>query len=330
MWFKELFGFEESAHNIRKYMECSGTRLISKANGRTFRCGSLAIPTLAELRQQVNRLPDKGEKSVLSEVVADAKALHADSANAGALFQVASQFNLLEMVSPQVTPEAGISGYATDMTQGPACAMAAAAGTLFRNYFVKINGAVGQTAENQIDCLSDIGEALENREHAFWQMRNGYAMLEYDKLERLKEMLGSIPDEKLDTLRGALRIGIQQDTEVTLDGASHCVSQAYCSALPVGYHGFPVEMWQPFAQLILDASYEATLCVAILNANKSGNNKVFLTLVGGGVFGNRQEWILKAVERALSLYPKWGLDIRMVSYGTSNPRVQQLINKVST
>ena len=38
---------------------------------------------------------------------------------AGALFQVASQFNLLEMVSPDVTPEHGVSGYAHDLTLGP-------------------------------------------------------------------------------------------------------------------------------------------------------------------------------------------------------------------
>jgi len=38
----------------------------------------------------------------------DVQSLHAAASNAGALFQVASQFNLLEMMSPEVTPEQGV------------------------------------------------------------------------------------------------------------------------------------------------------------------------------------------------------------------------------
>ncbi|WP_423186374.1 hypothetical protein ACO1PK_14805 [Alishewanella sp. d11] len=47
----------------------------------------------------------------LEEFVADVLELHANPDNAGALFQVASQFNLLEMVSPNVTAEQGITRY---------------------------------------------------------------------------------------------------------------------------------------------------------------------------------------------------------------------------
>jgi hypothetical protein len=39
------------------------------------------------------------------------------------LFQVASQFNLLEMVSFSVTPEQGVTGYESHHTQGPAGAV---------------------------------------------------------------------------------------------------------------------------------------------------------------------------------------------------------------
>lgn len=48
----------------------------------------------------------------------------------GSLFQVASQFNVLEMVSPDVGPEAGVTIYENDHTQGPACAIACPAGTV--------------------------------------------------------------------------------------------------------------------------------------------------------------------------------------------------------
>ncbi|MFM8743437.1 MAG: hypothetical protein ACKODM_08965, partial [Cytophagales bacterium] len=40
-----------------------------------------------------------------------------------------------------------------------------------------------------------------------------------------------------------------------------------------------------------------------------------LTLLGGGAFGNEQSWIIEAIHRALSLYPDYGLEIAIVSYG---------------
>jgi hypothetical protein len=42
----------------------------------------------------------------VSVVTGDVRRMHQSRENAGALFQVASQFNLLEMVSQTVTPEA--------------------------------------------------------------------------------------------------------------------------------------------------------------------------------------------------------------------------------
>jgi hypothetical protein len=58
-----------------------------------------------------------------------------------------------------------------------------------------------------------------------------------------------------------LRIGVHSDVEVT-DGESprgQIVSQAYCSALPVAYTKVPMIRWQPFAEFVLEAAYEATL-----------------------------------------------------------------------
>jgi hypothetical protein len=52
--------------------------------------------------------------------------------------QAASQFNFLEFPSPGCLPEEGISNYANDHTQGPACAVACAAGTAYRNYLVPL------------------------------------------------------------------------------------------------------------------------------------------------------------------------------------------------
>jgi hypothetical protein len=107
--------------------------------------------------------------------------MHQSPENGGALFQVASQFNLLEMVSPSVTPEDGVTIYQNDRTQGPACAIAAGAATIYRNYFAPVAGHDGQTANRQFDGLTELGAALSEDLNqpveALWKMQNGYSAL---------------------------------------------------------------------------------------------------------------------------------------------------------
>jgi hypothetical protein len=238
----------------------------------------------------------------VQEVVANVQDLHKDESNAGALFQVASQFNLLEMVSPSVTPERGVGIYENDHTQGPACAIAAGAGTIYRNYFAIVNGQIGQSAENQIDCLADVGTVLGNSEGQLWEMKNGYALPSRSGLVEIAKQLRALNESEIDRLRQKLRIGIQWNTQVTLNNCKHLVSQAYCAALPVAYTDHSPELWAEFAQLVLEGAYEATICAAVLNSVRNGNNRVFLTLLGGGAFGNQIDWIIGAIQRALNLY----------------------------
>ncbi len=164
MWFEELTGFtEQDAAQVKRQMVLQGDKLISLANGAVLNAGRLLMPMLAQLTGQAQALLDDNptRRLRLSEVVADVQQLHADAANAGALFQVASQFNLLEMVSPDVTPEQGITCYQTDKTQGPACAIACGAGLIFRNYFVPVQGETGQSQHRQLNKLDQYGPALK-------------------------------------------------------------------------------------------------------------------------------------------------------------------------
>src|SRR5262245_19129827 len=111
-WFEELTGFpEHSPDHVRENITVVGETLTSKVTGRVISCGRLETPSLLELRQRVGRDGDSemtGSRISVHEVVADVQALHAELSNAGSLFQVASQFNLLEMVAPSVTPEMGV------------------------------------------------------------------------------------------------------------------------------------------------------------------------------------------------------------------------------
>ena len=329
-WFEKLTGFpEESPQQVHNNLIVDGERLKSLINGKTLIAGQLETPSLGELRQRVRDQDLKTGKLSLCEVVANVQSLHTDPANARALFQVASQFNLLEMVSSNRTPEEGVGIYDHDYTQGPACAIAAGAGTIYRNYFAPVNGQIGQSTANQIDCLADLGTALGNSQNCLWQMKNGYALASHKGLTEIAQRLEAASESKRDELRKLLRIGIQWQTQVTLQDCQHQVSQVYCSALPVAYSHLPANLWEQFARLVLEASYEATICSAILNARISGNKQLFLTLLGGGAFGNEIDWIIDSIARALRLYQNIDLDVAIVSYGSSKPSVQKLIESFS-
>lgn len=286
-------GFQEiSAENVRENIALEGEFLTSAINGRSLRCGRLEIPTLQELRERIP-LSDFAGKIQVEEVVGDAMALHKDNENA--VFQAASQFNLLEMVGPGITPEAGVDGYENDKTQGPACAIACGAGTIYRNYFVPLNGRIGQSADNQIDCLEEIGRILGNDGDKLWEMRNGYAMFSEEGLAILNGRLADLTGGERENLKAQLKVGIQWNTEVTAAESGHTVSQVYCSALPVG--------------------------------RRAKSPKLFLTLVGGGVFGNETCWILDAINISLEKFREVPLEVKVVSYGRLNSEVGPFCQK---
>lgn len=331
-WFEKLVGFpERSPEFVREQLTLEGQYLKPKSNSRKFKFGTLTTPDLKDLREQaagaVAALPTKTNS--ISELVADVGNLHQLQENHGALFQVASQFNLLEMASPELTPEDGVGIYQNDWTQGPTCAIAAGAGTIYRNYFVPVGDQIGQSASQQIDCIGPLGKALGNEQHSLWKMQNGYVMITRDGLKKINHRLDEANPAEIDRLRGLLQIGIQWETAVTLQTVEGIeVTQTYCSALPVAYNSQPTADWEPLARLILEAAYEATLAAGILNLKNTGNPRIFLTLLGGGVFGNKLEWILDSIGRAFKAIPPVGLEIAVVSYRQSNKSITQLTTEL--
>ena len=257
----------------------------------------------------------------VSNLTGDVRGMHLSPGNAGALFQVASQFNLLEMVSPQVTPDQGVTRYQNDRTQGPACAIAAGAATIYRNYFAPVGEGHGQTSARQLDGLADLGLALSKRlgtsVSALWEMKNGYALCTARGLAAIASYLRSADPAEVDQLRGLLRVGLHRDVEVTdgEDPQRQTVSQVFCSALPVAYNCIGTAEWRPFALLVLEAAYEATLWAGVLNARRGVSNVVMLTRLGGGAFGNDDAWIDAAMRHALTTVKDFGLDVRIVSFG---------------
>lgn len=319
-WFEGLFGFrEQSPVQVRVKLFVDGSELRSSANGATYQIGTLETPSLGELRARASTQAAPPGPMRVRNVIGEAGALHADPANAGALFQVASQFNLLEMVSPGVTPEDGVTRYVHDRTQGPACSLAAAAATVYRNYFVPVGDTIGQTNDNQIDCLRHIHALLANDDESLWTMRNGYALPTAQGLRQFNPRFAALDEPGRDDLRAALRIGLHRDVEVTRGNSGHLVSQSFCSALPLRYSDTVSDEWKSFARLILEATYEATLLAAAENAARNDGAPVYLTLVGGGVFGNDPAWIAHAMRRAFERLANIALDVRIVHYRRVNP-----------
>jgi hypothetical protein len=325
-WFEGLFGFSERSYDeTRDNLEVVGTTLRSRVNHRSFVIGELETASLRELRDQAAKVVyGLLGKLKISNVSGDVRGMHRNPANPNALFQVASQFNLLEMVGPHVTPEDGVTRYANDHTQGPACAIAAGAATVYRNYFVPVAGQVGQTRDCQIDCLRDLGAELGNETHDLWTMRNGYAMCTEKGLATIAQKLEVLDIHGIDELRDVIRIGIHRGVQVTDVEDLHLVSQAFCSALPVSYTNIPSERWKPFAVLALEGAYEATVWAAVVNAHSCGSNVLFLTRLGGGAFGNEPQWIHDALRRALKKVVGVGLDVRIVSYQKPDAALERL------
>lgn len=335
-WFEKLMGFAETTYpETRSRMRVQGNKLVSLKNGAEYRTGVLELVSLGELRARVNAITPRTGALRVSLVRADVGALHRLPENSGALFQVASQFNLLEMICPSVTPEQGVTQYQEDGTQGPACAIAAGAATIFRNYFVPVAGSYGQTATRQLDGLADLGAFLSRSMGVpvsdLWTMKNGYALPGRTGPRSVSEFISGLGLSETDELRARLRIGLHRDVEVTDTDSRpfHTVSQAFCSALPVAYSEVPISDWEDFAILILEAAYEATLLAGALNAERGASNVIFLTFLGGGAFGNCRSWILRALSRSLDMASKFDLDVRLVVLGEPKEDLAELINKSS-
>src|SRR5258705_10527778 len=100
-WFHRLMGFSEENYAVtRERLRVEGDELVWSVNEKRYGIGSLSVPTLAELRSRIE-VPARGRSTVRC-VTGDAGAMHAEPELEGALFQVASQFNLLEMTGPSI------------------------------------------------------------------------------------------------------------------------------------------------------------------------------------------------------------------------------------
>lgn len=218
---------------------------------------------------------------------------------------------------------AGITGYAVDDTQGPACALACAAGTVYRNYFACPEPLVdqGQSAHAQINNLVELEKALGNDSNRYWRVHNGYVFSSVDALQKLDQTLMEWESRgERDSLLCRVRVGLHRNVGVIYSGRFRevtsaepiVVNQVFCAALSCAYSGVANPHWNRFACLVLDAAYESTVLAAIASRAKGGSKDLFLTFIGGGVFGNEPAWISNAIKRAIGVSRRYHTDINII------------------
>eukprot|EP01006_Ploeotia_vitrea_P037368 TRINITY_DN66123_c9_g1_i1.p1 TRINITY_DN66123_c9_g1~~TRINITY_DN66123_c9_g1_i1.p1 ORF type:complete len:401 (-),score=32.18 TRINITY_DN66123_c9_g1_i1:987-2189(-) len=306
-------------------------------------------------------------------------ALQANPENCGATFQVASNFNCLEFVSPYDSATRGITGYIHDHTQGPAAAISAAPGTIQRNYFVKHTKIcpdedTEEDSELTIKDEADSPRANKTKSssssstttHTTSQRRTqtkqkpnkrrgsgGEMILEYRG--QLEEQINLLDEYELidiqngyiqifDQARARLRkefdfedhdmvkVGIQRNTQVTYGLKSGGIIEVNPHTGQRVHQVFTAAMANPrlsgteakLAKWVLLAAYEGTIRAAWRNSklhpNYMGSRKVFLTLVGGGVFGNPKEWIMETLEELMPLMKRTKLEFNLVVFRASEIR----------
>lgn len=364
-WYETLFGLAEtgnySAIQSNFQVDVNAGIMTSKANNKAFQIGQFSTPTLNNLREagklklDASRTNDQcGVQQFSFEHVIQGDVLLEHAKYPGAVFQAASQFNCLEFSNWKATPELGITWYCSDPTQGPACALACAAGTVVRNYFVDVSAhsalgttnkttdCLGQYADSQVNNLDALEVALGNDKERYFNVLNGYTFSQgVEPLARLNAVIEASKQAPpshptYDDYLGLVKIGLHTDVGVTFrsrfadvvdiaEGLT--VTQAYVSALSCAYSGIGTAHWTSFAKLVLDAAYEATLWAAVLNAlrdapesltdrdfpapSQAHKHDVFLSFIGGGVFGNDPEWISDAIGRALAIMHTHNAPIRV-------------------
>ena len=152
----------------------------------------------------------------------------------------------------------------------------------------------------------------------FWKVENGYVESSEAKLRAFDAACKKLAR---DDLIGAVRVGVHSGLEVTFADRftelhpTHDVSQIFCAAISCAYSRLPTAAWETAATIALDAAYEGTLlATAKLRDEGIGDGTVWLTFIGGGVFGNTDEWIYRAMDRAIKRSRRLRLAIKIGHY----------------
>jgi hypothetical protein len=320
-WFENLFGFRESVSSVEENFIVTHRDghafLTSKVNNRTWNAGAFSVRNISSFAVP-SPSAHPGVLHVICGRPGDLTLVNVLTAQSfgffdGSTFQAASNFNCLEFTSDMQTASDGVTNYVFDYTQGPYCALAAGPAIVYRNYFVPhSDGVVGQLIQ-EVELLkrSPIGQFVVH----------GYPILNANRLEQIKDANWDDLDQ--------FSIGLHEHCEVTTTQVGH---QVTITGVPEGrivHHVYAAALnfmgtviLNPTSERIgrqmLKAEYRATVLAAAEMAKKypgrKGSNKLVLTQVGTGVFGNPREWVIEAIDTSADLILESGLQVYVVCF----------------
>lgn len=208
------------------------------------------------------------------------------------LFQVASNFNCQENSSVYTSFISGsyLSGLMTDSTQGPSASSGAGLGAVTRLRY-HLNSPINLLSAFSPSTGTGTGTSSGKTTSNFIEVTNG-KLTNYSKDIDVSEL--NIDD---------VRIGLHTDLSANFDRSqrSKCyfhqrgkpIDQVFVSTIALASKTLKQKELD-LTRFLLRAAYEGTY----LAANYRKSERLVLTLIGGGVFYNPLELIIKAIARA--------------------------------
>mmetsp|Transcript_15640 Transcript_15640/g.23686 ORF Transcript_15640/g.23686 Transcript_15640/m.23686 type:complete len:389 (-) Transcript_15640:1416-2582(-) len=279
--------------------------------------GSFSTPTLAELRNRVEAMGEsrnEGSKSLCSFHCLyriDIGELQTRMGQHDSMVQIAGNFNCLNVSSRRQKPDNGklVELAHEQKTQGPAATFGPLAANLYRTHFC-MDSYSGQTLDHQINLLDNVAEYTG-------RPINGKLTLTGEEKP--------IRDHEIDSIVQKIRVGLQTDCHVmygrTKEGKPLClldenkkefsqlpmIDQCHVAAvnwksLAIDHNRNHTPHWlkakkmeiHRLARMLLRACYEGIYLAALSRRTK----QLYLTLVGGGVFGNPNLLIVEELARS--------------------------------
>lgn len=285
-----------------------------RAGDVVYAAGRFTTPTIRELKEAVAAAA-AGEGRVRLFVlegtspVTDIGALQA-FAPQGALFQVASQFNCLEAPDACIVP---VADYLHDPTQGPRAAVSCFPGALLRHY-------AAPRPDGSRFVQTEDGEQLNLLEAVcapgVARVENGYLMDQ--NIDDPSTFLRWL-DERADELRVGLHCGVEVVLGYAWDGGvpeapDLRIAQVFTSTLAGG--GYSRGRLDPaWFQAVCERLQRAAQLGTLLGAAAAGAERVVLTLIGGGVFGNSIPMIFRSICEAVDEAQRLGARLDVVVNG---------------
>ena len=295
---------------------------LKNKNGETFQAGAYELYSLGKLRQATKSLKSnkRGTFSVidgLAKEFVDIGCLQSKPENRDAVFQVASNFNGLETTEAKAdVGKQFLERYIEDKTQGPAASISAAPGLILRNYYYNWNPQTSpftwrQTTKSSLNLLEDISDLT--------MTRGGY--VKFDKVVKKKKYP---KEEDLEKMKILYHHSIQvthgcmfsDKIHYKINDPDQIVNQVLVAAADwrTNKNYINDQAALDWAYTLIQLAFEGTLRIAALKKKK----KVFLTLVGGGAFGNPVEWIIDVLTTLADFIQDSGLEVILIGYTKFN------------